>query len=395
MIPSGSKLSVFLHLWTFEMSSAGSTSTAVLARPAAPTLLGWDSIVMWAGNARSSAAFFMSAFGFRCTAYAGPETGVRDFVSYVLQQGEIRLVVNGALDDTSEIAIHHRAHGDGVKYLCFTVADPAATYSALMARGATSVSEPWTETNEFGTVRYAAVAAYGETVHLLVDRSGYAGVFAPGYSADNLPVTPVGPDVGLVKVDHIVGNVEQGHLEEWVRHYEDVFGFTQLVSFDETQIATEYSALRSTVVSNRDRIFMPINEPAAGKKKSQIQEYLDTYGCPGVQHIAMRTDNIAETVAALRARGLRFMSVPVEYYAAAKVRMADVDLPWAELEKYNILVDRDRDGYLLQIFTEVVTDRPALFCEIIERHGAVGFGEGNFKALFEAFERDQARRGNL
>jgi 4-hydroxyphenylpyruvate dioxygenase len=370
-------------------------STAVLARPEAPTLIGWDSIVMWVGNARASAAFFMSAFGFRCVAYAGPETGVRDKVSYVLEQGDIRLVLDGALDDSSEIATHHRVHGDGVKYLCFSVADPTSTYDALTARGAQSVREPWMESDEHGTVRFASVASYGETVHVLVDRRGYSGAFAPGYSADNLPITPVGPNAGLVKIDHIVGNVEQGNLAEWVRHYEEVFGFTQLVSFDETQIATEYSALRSTVVSDGDRIFMPINEPAEGKKKSQIQEYLDTYGGPGVQHIAMRTNDIAETVAALRARGLRFMTVPVEYYEAAKERMADVELPWAELEKYNILVDRDRDGYLLQIFTEVVTDRPALFCEIIERHGAVGFGEGNFKALFEAFERDQARRGNL
>lgn len=370
-------------------------STALLARPDAPTMLGWDSIVMWVGNARASAAFFMSAFGFRCVAYAGPETGERDKVSYVLEQGDIRLVLEGALDDASDIAVHHGLHGDGVKYLCFSVDDPAQCFDALVARGALAVRKPWSETDDNGTVRYAAVASYGETVHLLVDRTGYTGTYAPGYSTANLPMTPVGPDAGLVKIDHIVGNVEQGDLSAWVRRYEEVFGFKQLVSFDETQIATEYSALRSTVVSNCDRIFMPINEPADGKKKSQIQEYLDTYGCPGVQHIAMRTNDIAETVAALRARGLRFMSVPVEYYEAAKERMADVDLPWAELEKYNILVDRDKDGYLLQIFTEVVTDRPALFCEIIERHGAVGFGEGNFKALFEAFERDQARRGNL
>jgi 4-hydroxyphenylpyruvate dioxygenase len=367
----------------------------VLTRPNAPSLLGWDSLVMWVGNARSSAAFFMSAFGFSCIAYAGPETDVRDRVSYVLEQGEIRLVINGALDDTSEIARHHQTHGDGVKYLCFQVTDPPAAFDALVTRGATPVRDPWVESDEHGTVRYAAVASYGETVHLLVDRSEYHGVFAPGYTDVRLPVSPVGPETGLVRIDHIVGNVEKGRLDEWVRHYEDVFGFLQLVSFDESQIATEYSALRSTVVTNGSRIFMPINEPADGKKKSQIQEYLDTYGGPGVQHIAMRTNDIAETVAALRARGLRFMSVPAEYFESAKERMADVDLPWVELEKYNILVDRDHDGYLLQIFTEVVTDRPALFCEIIERHGAVGFGEGNFKALFEAFERDQARRGNL
>jgi 4-hydroxyphenylpyruvate dioxygenase len=350
---------------------------------------------MWVGNARSSASFFMGTFGFRCVAYSGPETGVRDRVSYVLEQGEMRLVIQGSLQPESEIAAHHHRHGDGVKYLGFSVEDPAAAHDVLVARGATSVRAPWEESDEHGVVRYAAVATYGETVHLLVNRTGYRGVFAPGYTSDNLPATPVGPEAGLIKFDHVVGNVEEGAMAEWVDFYERVFGFVPLISFDENQISTEYSALRSTVVTNGARIFMPINEPAAGRKKSQIQEYLETYMGPGVQHIAMRTADIAETVGALRARGLRFMSVPVEYYETAKQRMADVDLPWAELEKYNILVDRDADGYLLQIFTEVVTDRPALFCEVIERHGAVGFGEGNFKALFEAFERDQARRGNL
>jgi 4-hydroxyphenylpyruvate dioxygenase len=377
------------------MGEALTMSTDLLARPEAPTLLGWDCVILWVGNARASAAFFMGTFGFTCAAYAGPETGVRDRVSYVLTNGEIRFVVEGALDDSNEIADHHRRHGDGVKYLCFTVDDVDAAYRALVARGAVALRAPWSETDEFGVVRYASIASYGETVHLLVDRSEYRGDFGPGYRVDNLPSTPLGPDTGLAKVDHIVGNVEQGRLVEWVRHYEEVFGFRQLVSFDETQISTEYSALRSTVVTNGGRIFMPINEPAVGKKKSQIAEYLETYGCPGVQHIAMRTHDIAQTVAALRARGLRFMSVPPEYYDAAKVRMAGYDLPWEDLERHNILVDRDDDGYLLQIFTEVVTDRPALFCEVIERHGAVGFGEGNFKALFEAFERDQERRGNL
>jgi 4-hydroxyphenylpyruvate dioxygenase len=372
-----------------------SMSSLLLAPPDAPTITGWDSVVLWVGNARASAAFFMGTFGFACSYYAGPETGVRHKVSYVLTKGEICFVVEGSLDDSHEIADHHRRHGDGVKYLCFNVADVDDAYQALVARGAVAMRAPWSESDEHGTVRYSAIASYGETVHLLVDRSRYSSGFAPGYRSDGLPVTPIGPDTALVKVDHIVGNVEEGRLSEWVAYYEDVFGFKQLVSFDETQISTEYSALRSTVVTNGGRIFMPINEPAPGKKKSQIEEYLDTYGCPGVQHIAMRTNDIAQTVSALRARGLRFMTVPAEYYKAAKERMSDYDLPWAELEKHNILVDRDADGYLLQIFTEVVTDRPALFCEIIERHGAVGFGEGNFKALFEAFERDQAKRGNL
>jgi 4-hydroxyphenylpyruvate dioxygenase len=375
-------------------------SSVLLAPPDAPTITGWDSVVLWVGNARASAAFFMGTFGFECAYYAGPETGVRHKVSYVLTKGDICFVVEGALDDSidgsHEIAEHHRRHGDGVKYLCFNVADVDEAYQTLLARGAVAIRAPWSESDEHGTVRYAAIASYGETVHLLVDRCRYRPMgFAPGYRSDGLPATPIGPDTALVKIDHIVGNVEEGRLAEWVSYYESAFGFRQLVSFDETQISTEYSALRSTVVTNGSRIFMPINEPAPGKKKSQIEEYLDTYGCPGVQHIAMRTNDIAQTVSALRARGLRFMTVPAEYYEAAKERMSGYDLPWAEVEKHNILVDRDADGYLLQIFTEVVTDRPALFCEIIERHGAVGFGEGNFKALFEAFERDQAKRGNL
>jgi 4-hydroxyphenylpyruvate dioxygenase len=374
---------------------ARSTATPVLPIPAPPTITGWDSVEWWVGNARSSTAFWMSCFGFECVAYAGPETGVRDRVSYVLRQGQATFVISAALSANTPMAIHHVKHGDGVKDLAFEVADVTCAYEAAIARGAVSVREPWTETDESGTIHQAQVATYGETTHTFVDRRNYRGVFAPGYVADRLPPSSPGSSVNIEKFDHIVGNVEEGAMVGWVDFYHRVFGFEALVQFDENQIATEYSALRSTVVSNGSSVFMPINEPALGRKKSQIQEYLDEYGMPGVQHIAFRTRNIAATVAALRDRGLRFMEVPEAYYDEAQKRMAGIDLPWEKLRAYNILVDRDASGYLLQIFTETVTDRPTVFCEIIERHDAAGFGEGNFKALFQAIERDQDKRGNL
>jgi 4-hydroxyphenylpyruvate dioxygenase len=338
----------------------------------------------------------MSAFGFRCTAYAGPETGVRDKASYVLEQGDIRFVVSGALEATSPIAEHVRRHGDGVHDLAWLVDDATAVYKAAIARGARSVRQPWTETDEDGTLELAQIGTYGETVHTFVSRARYRStVLEPGYGTENLPPTPVGPAVGLQRIDHVVGNVEKGKLDDWVRFYADVLGFGQLVHFDDSQIATEYSALMSTVVWDGSKIVMPINEPADGKKKSQIQEYVDTYDGPGVQHIALRTDDIVSTVQALRDRGVRFMTVPDTYYDEARERLAEFDLPWDELQRLNILADKDFDGYLLQIFTETITDRPTVFFEIIERRGAKGFGEGNFKALFEAIERDQERRGNL
>jgi len=362
-------------------------------------LLGWDCIEWWVGNARSTAGFLMSAFGFECTGYAGPESGVPDRVSYVLEQGDIRFVVTGALHADSPIADHVRHHGDGVHDLAWVVDDVDATFDAAVERGARPVREPWEETDELGTLRLAQIATYGDTVHTFVDRQRYAGEEAhrlePGFHDERLPPVPVGPDVGLRGLDHVVGNVEQGSLDHWVDFYARVLGFEQLVHFDDDQIATEYSALMSTVVWDGSKVVMPINEPADGLKKSQIQEYLECYDGPGVQHIAMRTDDIVATVDALRQRGVRFMEVPDTYYAEAKERLADFDLPWAELQRLSILADRDHDGYLLQIFTETVTDRPTVFFEIIERHGAKGFGEGNFKALFEAIERDQARRGNL
>jgi 4-hydroxyphenylpyruvate dioxygenase len=338
----------------------------------------------------------MSAFGFECTAYAGPETGLRTKASYVLEQGDIRFVVSAALDADSPIAAHVRKHGDGVHDLAWLVDDARAAYDAAIARGARSVREPWTETDADGELELAQVAAYGETVHTFVNRARYgSALLEPGYSNENLPNPVVGPRVGLRAIDHVVGNVERGRLVDWVNFYSDVLGFSELLHFDEAQIRTEYSALVSTVVWNGGDVVMPLNEPADGLRKSQIQEYLESYDGPGVQHIALRTDDIITTVAALRARGVRFMQVPDTYYDEARTRVAGVDVQWDALQAANVLVDRDHEGHLLQIFTETITDRPALFFEIIERRGARGFGEGNFKALFEAIERDQARRGNL
>jgi 4-hydroxyphenylpyruvate dioxygenase len=363
-------------------------------------LLGWDCIEFWVGNARTTAGFLMSHFGFRCTGYAGPETGRRDKASYVLEQGDIRFVVSGALAADSPIAEHVRRHGDGVHDLAWLVDDATATYTAAIDRGARSVREPWVEHDdahaEWGDLGLAQVAAYGETVHTFVDRLRYRGTtLEPGYTDQRLPNPQIGPDVGLVAIDHVVGNVARGELDTWVDFYAGVMGFAQLLHFDDEQIRTEYSALMSTVVWDGSKIVMPINEPADGLKKSQIQEYIEHYDGPGVQHIALRTEDIVATVQAMRDRGIRFMTVPDTYYDEAKARLAEFDLPWDELQRLNILADKDHDGYLLQIFTETITDRPAVFIEIIERRGAKGFGEGNFKALFEAIERDQAARGNL
>jgi len=371
--------------------------TVVHADPVpAARVRGWDCIELWVGNARAMSGFLMAAFGFVCTAYAGPESGVRDKASYVLEQGDIRLVISGALTSDSPIAAHVRAHGDGVHDLAWLVDDASAAFEAAVARGARPVRSPWVETDAAGDLRLATVATYGETQHTFVDRTRYVSpLLEPGYHTDNLPPAPAGPPVGLTAIDHVVGNVEQGRLGDWVRFYKDVMGFSQLVHFDDAQISTEYSALMSTVVWDGTRIVMPLNEPADGRKKSQIQEYLDTYNGPGVQHIALRTDDIVTTVARLRDRGVRLMRVPDTYYAEARSRLRGIDLPWDALERLQILVDRDHDGYLLQIFTEPITDRPTVFFEIIERRGARGFGEGNFKALFEAIEREQAKRGNL
>lgn len=359
-----------------------------------PVLAGIDHVEWWVGNARAFSAFLASAFGFEFVAYAGPETGRRDRVSYVLEQGEVRFLVTGALTPDSPIAEHVRAHGDGVRDVCFRVDDAAAAFEAAVARGGLPERPPATDADEDGEIHHAAIRTYGETVHTFLDRSGYGGPFAPGFVPAAL-TAPAGPAVGLTRYDHIVGNVEKGRLDDWVEYYCRVLGFDPLVHFDDEQISTQYSALMSTVVWNHDSVVLPINEPAEGLRKSQIEEYLDYYRSPGVQHIALRTADIVATVRALRDRGVRFLTVPPEYYEDARERMAGVEVPWADVQELGILVDRDRDGHLLQIFTENVCDRPTVFFEIIQREGATGFGAGNFKALFEAIERAQAARGNL
>ena len=370
------------------------TAASTLVSPRS-LLLGWDAIEFWVGNARAFAGFWSGAFGFRVTAYAGPETGWPDRASYVLEQGRIRLVVTAALTPDSPIATHVREHGDGVHDLAFAVPDATAAFQAALAGGARAVEEPHAAEDGAGVVHLARIAAYGDTGHTFVDRSGYAGAYRPGYATEGLPPAPAGRAVGLSRVDHVVGNVERGTLQRWVEFYRSVLGFERLRHFDDSQISTEYSALMSTVVWDGAQIVLPLNEPARGRRKSQIQEYLDTYRGPGVQHIALGTDDIVGAVAALRERGLRFLQAPATYYEDVRARLGHLDLPWEDLERLGILVDEEPDGWLLQIFTETVTDRPTVFIEIIQRGGAKGFGAGNFKALFEAIEREQARRGHL
>ena len=307
----------------------------------------------------------------------------------------MRLVVTGPLGPESEIAAHVWTHGDGVRDLAIRVSSASGAYRAALARGATGLRDPWTEEDDTGKVTRATIAVYGDTRHTFVERSAYSGLFLPGFTAEDLPGHPVGPAVGIRRLDHVVANVAQGDLAGWVDFYRQVLGFDQLVHFGDEQISTEYSALMSTVVWDGSKVVLPINEPADGLKKSQIQEYLECYRGPGVQHIALRTDDIVATVSALRDRGVRLLTVPAAYYDDARDRMAGIDLPWRRLQELGILVDRDEDGYLLQVFTENVTDRPTVFFEIIQREGARGFGDGNFKALFEAIERAQDRRGNL
>jgi len=359
---------------------------------------GWDHIELWVGNARQSAQFFASSFGFRISAYSGPETGSPDHASYLLEQGDIRLVVTAALDPESPIARHVLEHGDGVHDLAIAVDDAAAVFDSAVGRGARAAREPEViaGAGEAGDLLVSAVATYGETVHTFVDRSAWrSDGFWPGYETGGLPPEPAAAPVGLRKIDHCVGNVELGTLDTWIDFYRDTLGFSELVHFGDDQISTEYSALMSTVVWDGSKVVLPINEPAPGLRKSQIEEYLDFYRGPGVQHLALRTDDIVASVAALRTRGVRFLSVPPAYYDDARSRLGDLDLPWDDLQRLGILVDRDADGHLLQIFSETITDRPTLFFEIIQREGAKGFGAGNFKALFEAIEREQERRGNL
>lgn len=362
----------------------------------APELLGFDHLEWWVGNARHAAHFLAAGFGFAVTAYAGPETGRRDRQSFVLEQGDVRFVVTSPLEDRSEIARHVLRHGDGVHAIAYRVADARAAHTRVVARGGRTVSPPAAHRDGDGEAVLSSIAAYGDTVHTLVERDRYRGAFLPGYRRAALPVH-VGRPVGLVGIDHVVANVEEGRLRTWVGWYERVWGLSARQHFTEDAISTEYSALRSTVVGDGDRVVQPINEPAAGRRPSQIAEFLDYYDGPGVQHVALRTSDIVATVSSLRERGVRTLSVPAGYYEDARRRMEglDAELPWRDLARLGILVDRDPHGYLLQVFTEPVASRPTAFVEIIQREGAAGFGEGNFKALFTAIEAEQARRGNL
>ncbi|MBI2940491.1 MAG: 4-hydroxyphenylpyruvate dioxygenase [Chloroflexi bacterium] len=349
-------------------------------------------IELYVGNARQAAHFYRTAFGFDVVAYAGPETGVRDRASYVLRQGGVRLILTAGLGPASPIAEHARIHGDGVHDVAFLVDDAAVAYAVTTGRGAKGIKPPTVERNADGLVVRATVAAYGDTVHTFVANDGYRGAFLPGYRARLIP----GPRVGLHQIDHVVANVELGKMNEWVDYYARIFGFGQLVHFDDKDISTEYSALMSKVMQDGDgRIKLPINEPATGRKKSQIQEYLDYYQGPGVQHIALLTDDIVATVRALGTHGVEFLRTPGAYYDALPGRIGTIDENLAELRELGVLADRDDEGYLLQIFTRPVQDRPTLFFEVIQRKGSRGFGKGNFKALFEAIEQEQARRGNL
>jgi 4-hydroxyphenylpyruvate dioxygenase len=358
-------------------------------------LHGIDHLELWVGNAAQAAYFLTHAYGFTEVAYAGLETGMRDRVSHVLQQGRIRLVLTGTLDASNEIAAHHRAHGDGVKVVALSVPDTSAAYREALARGAAGLLEPYDLYDEHGTVRVAEIAAYGDTVHRFVERGGYDGPFLPGFVEMAHDGDPSQPRM-LAGIDHVVANVQLGAMETWVKFYEDVFGMKELIHFSDEDISTEYSALMSKVVTSGDgRVKFPINEPAEGKRRSQIDEYLDYYGGPGVQHIAVSTTDIVATVTALAERGVRFLRTPDSYYEQLPERIGEIDESLDDLRRLGILVDRDDEGYLLQIFTKPLGDRPTIFFEIIERHGARGFGEGNFKALFEAIEREQALRGNL
>ncbi len=362
-------------------------------------LLGTDYVEFYVGNAKQSAHFYKTAFGFQSYAYAGLETGMKDRVSYVLKQDKIKLVLTTALKSESPIGEHVKKHGDGVKVVALWVEDATKAWEETTKRGAKSFMEPTIEEDENGKVVRSGIYTYGETVHVFVERKNYNGLFLPGFAPWESDYNPT--PVGLKFIDHMVGNVGWGEMNTWVKWYEDVMGFVNFLSFDDKQIHTEYSALMSKVMSNGNgRIKFPINEPAEGKKKSQIEEYLDFYESPGVQHIAVATDNIIETVKQLRARGVAFLSAPPKaYYDAIPARLGEhmsiMHEDISELEKLAILVDADEEGYLLQIFTKPVEDRPTLFYEIIQRMGAKGFGAGNFKALFESIEREQEKRGTL
>ena len=349
-------------------------------------------VEFWVGNAKQAAYYYRKAFGYNQTAYSGLETGDREKASYVLEQGRVRVVFSTPLNGNNELAEHIRRHGDGVKDIAFHVDDAKACYEACIARGAKSAREPETLSDENGSVTKASIFTYGETLHSFISHDDYNGPFLPGFIEKKVE----GEDVGLKYIDHIVGNVELGKMEHWVNFYADVMGFSQIQAFSDEDIATEYSALMSKVMeSDNGRIKFPINEPAEGKKKSQIDEYLDFYDGPGVQHVALLTSDIIKTIKKLKENGVEFLEVPDTYYEDLTKRVGAIDEDIEVLRKLKILVDRDDEGYLLQLFTKPVEDRPTVFYEVIQRKGSKGFGIGNFKALFEAIERHQAERGNL
>ena len=357
-------------------------------------LNGTDYIELYVGNAKQAAHYYKTAFGFQALAYAGPETGVRDRTSYVLVQNKMRLVLTSPLNSNHPIAEHHKKHGDGVKVLALWVDDAFQSYKETMSRGAKSYMEPTTLTDEHGEVRMAGIHTYGEVVHVFVERKNYQGAFMPGFIELKSDYNP--KPTGLLYVDHCVGNVGWDQMNPWVKFYEDVMGFKNILSFDDKDISTEYSALMSKVMSNGNGyVKFPINEPAEGKKRSQVEEYLDFYEGEGVQHIAVATNNIIETVTDLKNRGVEFLKIPATYYETVLDRVGKIDEDLKPLSDLGILIDKDEEGYLLQIFTKPVEDRPTMFFEIIQRKGAQSFGKGNFKALFESIEREQERRGTL
>ena len=357
-------------------------------------LNGTDHVEFYVGNARQAAYFYRTAFGMKLVAYAGPETGQRDSASYVVQQGKIRFVFTTALRSDSEIAKHVALHGDGVRAIALWVDDAASAWRETTTRGARSIQPPTESSDDHGSVVVSSIAAYGDTLHTFIERKNYTGAFLPGYRA--MPEDTVARPVGLLHVDHIVGNVGWNAMNEWVDFYSHVMGFSLYQHFDDNDISTEYSALMSKVMANSSGfIKFPINEPAEGRRKSQIEEYLEFYNGPGVQHLALATHDILATVSSLQQQGVNFLSIPHSYYADLQDRVGKIDEPLEELERLGILVDRDNEGYMLQIFTQPVEDRPTLFFEIIQRKGSRSFGKGNFKALFEAIEREQDARGNL
>ncbi len=356
---------------------------------------GTDHVEFYCGNAKQTAHFYRSAFGFKLVAYCGPETGVRDRSTYVLQQDKIRLLLTTGLHPDHPVCEHVKIHGDGVRDIALWVDDAESAYRETTTRGARGIMEPAVFHDEFGEVKKSAIGIYGDTIHSFVERKNYRGVFMPGFKPIESEDKVARP-VGLKYIDHMVGNVGWGQMNTWVKFYEDVMGFKMFKHFDDKDISTEYSALMSKVMSNgNERIKFPINEPAVGKRKSQIEEYLDFYHGPGVQHIAMATDNIIDTVSRLKDQGVDFLRVPTTYYDDLVERVGKIDEPIDELANLGILVDRDDEGYMLQLFSKPVEDRPTLFYEIIQRKGSRSFGKGNFKALFEAIEREQGLRGNL